>query len=195
MTKDVKEAFEAFRQQCIWFQTCFDTFQHLYDSGNEVRTILGKSAIHFFGDLNFILQEYTLLLAVKLSDPVRTGKRTNLTIEYLHEAMAAAGITVTEEAKRHADAIYKFRDVIKPSRNRFIAHLDKDTVLGNHTLGGHTEQEMYDFIRALQAYCDEIGRAVGAGPQVLSPNGAQGDVVTLIKILENAVDPPPAQHR
>ncbi len=195
MSQDVKAAFEAFRQQCIWFQTCFDTFQHLYDSGDEVRTILGKSAIHFFVDLNFILQEYTLLLAAKLGDPARTGKRSNLTIEYLHEAMAAAGIPLSAEAKRHANAIYKFRDVIKPSRDRFIAHLDEQTVLGNHTLGGHTPQEMYDFIHALQAYCNEIGRAVGAGAQALSTNGAQGDVVTLIKILENAVDPPPPQYR
>ena len=195
MSQDVKAAFEAFREQCIWFRTCFDTFQHLYDSGPEVTNVLGKSAIHFFTDLNFILQEYTLLLAAKLSDRAQTGKRTNLTMAHLHEAMAAAGIPLSADAKRHADAIYKFRDLIKPSRNRFIAHLDRETVLNNEVLRGHTPQEMYDFIRALQAYCDEIGRAVGAGPQVLSPNGAQGDVLTLIKLLENAVDPPPPQYR
>ena len=195
LSQDVKAAFEAFRQQCIWFQTCLDTFQHLYDCGPEVTNVLGKSAIHFFTDLNFILQEYTLLLAANLSDPAQTGKRTNLTMEHLHEVMAAAGIPLSVEAKRHADAIYKLRDVIKLSRNRYIAHLNKDTVLNNTVLSGHTPQEMYDFIRALQAYCDEIGRAVGAGAQVLSPHGAQGDVVTLIKILENAVDPPPQEYR
>jgi AbiU2 len=191
MSQDVKAAFEAFRQQCIWFRTCWDTFQHLYGSGDGVRTILGKSAIHFFVDLQFILQEYTWLQAAKLADPARTKGRENLTIAYLHEAMAAAGIAVSAEAKRHADAIYRYLDLLKPTRNRYLAHLDKDTVLNGQELGGHTEQQMYAFVVSLQAYCDEIGRSVGAGPQVLSPNGAPGDVVTLIKILENVVYPPP----
>ncbi len=121
--------------------------------------------------------------------------RENLTIAYLHEAMAAAGIAVGSEAERHADAIHKYRDLLNPTRNRYLAQLDEDTVLNGQELGGHTEQQMYDFVELLKVCCDEIGRSFGAGPRVLSPNGAPGDMVTLIKMLENVVYLPLPQYR
>ena len=54
---ELKTAFLAFREQCIWLRCCYNTYSTLYESGVETRKLLSSTANIFFGDLNKILVE------------------------------------------------------------------------------------------------------------------------------------------
>jgi hypothetical protein len=59
--QDLATVFNAFRDQCIWLMACRNTFRELFESGEETRCLLGRTAPMFFGDLNIVFREYVIL--------------------------------------------------------------------------------------------------------------------------------------
>ena len=82
---DLQKTFEAFREQCIWLRCCFNTFQDLYETGDETSELLHSNAAHFFHDLNEILREYVILQVYKLTDRAETRGHANLSVEGMNE--------------------------------------------------------------------------------------------------------------
>src|SRR5207244_10164704 len=88
-TTKLQEAFLAFREQCIWLQTCFNIYTALYESGGHSSRVMSATAPLFFHDLNHILVEYWLLQVCRLTDPPRTSSRDNLTVKHINDLLAA----------------------------------------------------------------------------------------------------------
>ena len=64
-TQPLKDAFEAFRWQCMWLQDCYNMYKVLFESDADTSDLLRRSARTFFSDLNLILVEYCLLQACR----------------------------------------------------------------------------------------------------------------------------------
>ena len=75
---------------------------------------------------------------------------------------------------------------LKDSRNRVIAHADKETFLQNLTVGAHAKQDMQDFFENLNAYTDAVGNVLGVGALCYKTCAATGDVTDLISLLGDA---------
>ncbi len=80
----------------------------------------------------------------------------------------------------------RYRDLIKEPRNRLISHLDTETIIAGTEIGGHDTSEVTAFFSNLQAYCDEVGRAVGEGPLDFQWSPGTGDALDLLGVLEKA---------
>ena len=120
---DKKDIVKRFCDQYIWLRFVFDEYRDLYE-GNTTRVrLLHEVAPKFFYKLNLILVEYILLNMCKLTDPARSGKDDNLTVEYILEI-------IDEQKSRElgldelSDKIHSIRKHIKPARNKIIAHND-----------------------------------------------------------------------
>jgi len=114
-----------------------------------------RAALSFFSDFNRILQEYLLLESAKITDPAKTMKKENFTVDNL-----LLGIDWPPDIRKKLislkDKTDSFRDYIKEARDKLLAHLDKETFLTSSRLGGFPEGEEEGFLRNLQEICDVI---------------------------------------
>lgn len=182
-TNSLQETFLAFREQCIWLQTCFDTYTALYESGEDTENLMMATAPHFFHDLNLLLIEYCLLQICRLTDPARSFGRDNLTVHHINEMLENEKM-LTDEIAKSSDGIASYRDIIVDSRNKIISHADKSALLNGGTLGEHQQEDVIQFFKCLYRYVDEVGNAVGVGPLDFRSTYGSGDVFDLIRYLK-----------
>lgn len=184
---EIRRTFVAFREECIWVQTCFNTFQALYQGGEKVDSLLRKTAAAFFEELNTVLVEYWFLIVCRLTDPARTRKGDdNLTVKYLVEALTQHGL-MTSDIREIARRLDSYRELIKDARNELVAHADRVALLQDAVIGEHTEQAIEQFVWDLQRFNDLVGEAVGEGQLDYQATSCSGDVYDLLRALTVAL--------
>lgn len=183
--RELREAFVAFRRQCIWLRQCFNTFEQLFH-GAEAQRVLQRTAALFFHDLNAVLLEYCRLQACKVTDPAESPvngvKVEALTSNNLDMHLRREGL-MSPSIEAASKGLMRYRKLVKPSRHQVIAHLDKATTVANHPVGDHPEEEARQFLEQLQTYNDEVGRAVGEGPLDFRVQAGAGDAIALLQCL------------
>lgn len=184
--QELQKVFRAFREQCIWIQICHSMYSKLYES-DENKKVLEDAASIFFTDLNTILLEYCYLQICKITDPAAGHKKnSNLTVEYLNEELRKANL-ITNEIINYSTGLSDYRKLIVDPRNKYISHLDKDSVLGGQVLGAHEERDVSEFFKNLYGYVDAVGNVIELGPLDFRTNAGAGDVLDLIKILKRCM--------
>ncbi|MFN9332773.1 MAG: hypothetical protein ACK6D1_09270 [Planctomycetota bacterium] len=183
----MREAFLAFRQQSIWLRTCFNTFDALFQQEHRPKDLLHRTAPLFFDELNHVLLEYCRLQACKLTDPAESRGDESLTVCNLNGHLQREGL-YTQAIEGAAAGLMRYRDLVKRARNKVIAHLDKKAVLANQPIGAHSEQDVIDFLDALQTYNDEVSGAVGEVPLDFTGTSGAGDVWDLLKFLRAGLE-------
>lgn len=185
---EIKSTFVAFREECIWLQTCFNTFNVLFSDDDEVKALLNNSAPTFFGDLNLMFIEYWIIVACRLTDPASTMGHENLTAKYLLEALKQHSL-LTPEIEISAGNIESYRALIKDARNRLACHAGRMAHLANTALGEHSELELLNFVKKLQIFNDLVGEAIGEGPLDYRVTSGPGDAYDLLRALQNSDRP------
>jgi hypothetical protein len=184
-TQELKDAFLAFRQQCIWTRICYNIYANLYEAGPETLDLLKRKAVAFFSDLNIILIEYCWIQISKHLDPKKTMGKENLTVKFIDSELSKQNL-LTPEIEHLSSQLNSYCPLIKDARNKILSHSDLETALQNKILGAHTEKEVAMFFENLQQYCDAVGNAVGEGPLDFRSTPASGDVLDLLKRLKRA---------
>jgi len=180
---ELQEMFLAFREQCIWLRCYYNTYSALCESRDETKELLAASASIFFDYLNAIFSEYSWLQVCKITDPEESSGRKNLTFEHLNATLRDAN-RMTDEITFFSAGLSRYRELGKGGRNKFISHLDKETVLKGQAIGVQVQEEVTVFFEILYGYVDAVGNAVDVGP--LDFRASAGDVIDLIKTLKNA---------
>lgn len=183
--QSLPKSFEAFRAECMWLRQCYNTHAALFESSEATKQLLHNCSAIFFSDLNRMLIEYIFLQSSKITDPAKTGKRTNLTVSYINNELEKLGY-LSPKIRFHADGIMRYREFVIGARNRLISHLDTETAMQDEPVGAHTTDDVTEFFEHLQEYCDAVGRAVGVGPLDFRYSPGQGDVQDLISLLKHA---------
>ncbi|MBL4807255.1 MAG: hypothetical protein JKY31_08195 [Rhodobacteraceae bacterium] len=182
--EQLKIDFEMFRDQCRLLVRTKNNFDSLY-SDDSVKKILYASAKHFFDDLHRCLTESYFLQVGRITDSVSSFGKLNLSASYLVEKLDELGVLSTE-IKLLSEKINTYRTATSSARNKYFAHLDLDAHREQLKLGGHSWDEMYEFQVNLNRFTDCVGKALGCGPLDYSSSAGDGDVLTLIHILEKA---------
>lgn len=183
--EQAKDKFELFRNQCIEVRSIFNTFKHLYESGDQVSAVLRTTAELFFSDLNQWMLELIILKIGRITDPAVTGKYENLTVKNLVVDLKDLGCS-TLEVEELAQKISEFRGKIQPARHKLIVHLDIKTVQSGNVLGVTDEGDFDAFFSDLQSFTDGVAAALGLGPLDYSGQAGPGDVQDLIKALRKS---------
>ena len=183
------ESFLALRQECVWIQSCFNTFYTLFESGAEALTVLDQSAPAFFRDINLILQEHFMLQVCRVTDPASSNGRENLTIKNLNLALESEGL-LSPEIARHSERIHAYRAFVVDGRNQIISHADKAKILSRTESESHAKSDVEDFFDALYCYVDLVGEAVGVGPLDFKYTDSEGDAEALISCLKRGLTIP-----
>ena len=122
MTQDaLQDEFVKLRDEAIWLRQTVNTFNYLFDSGPETERILRESAGLFFGDLNTMMQEYAILLVCRLTGPAQSFGKANLSTRRFTKLMRDRGC-LTPEIERLDARLTVYGELLKPARNKIIAH-------------------------------------------------------------------------
>lgn len=180
------ESVVAFRKECIWLQSCFNTFCSLFESGDETSDVLKRSAASFFRDINLIIQEHFILQVCRITDPAMTRGRENLTVKNIDAILTKENL-LTPEIAATSKRLHSYRDLIDGARNRIVSHADKETLLSGQESGAHARKDVEEFLEALHAYVNLAGEAVGEGPLDFTYTGSEGDVEDLLVCLKRGL--------
>jgi len=200
-----KEIVKRFCGHVHWLVRIRHTFKVLFeDEQTSCQTLMQKTALSFFVDLNRILQEYLLLECAKITDPATTHGNTNFTVDYLVQNICwpsdkAILETMTSLPHDHKDILRElkslqaiarcFRRDIKLARHKLLAHLDMSAVLLSKQLGEFPEDKDEIFFCALQKLCNITHEACfdSIYGEMSSITVGGGDVINLRKTLEYAI--------
>ena len=184
----LEDEFAKLRREAIWLRQTVNTFNYLFDSGPETERILKESAGLFFGDLNRMMQEYAILLVCRLTGPAQSvGNKANLSTQRFTMLLRDSGC-LTPEIERLDARLRKYGELLKPARDKIVAHSDLEVHINSITLGAHGEEVMVEFFENLQGYFDAVGNVIGVGPLDFRHTPGAGDVIDLVRKLEQAND-------
>jgi hypothetical protein len=161
--QELVDAFEAFREECIWCCIVFRTHEALFEQGPEQDSLLRKSAPNFFFDYSVMLQEYHVMLVGRLTDPAASRGNNNCTVDYLTNRLAQEGV-LTSEISNIADELMAYRKHIKPSRDKLVAHRDLDAVTKGVPHSSWPMQKVLEFHENLNRFCDSVAVQIGVEP-------------------------------
>ena len=188
MTLDaLQDEFIKLRDQAIWVRQTVNTFSFLFDSGPETERVLKESACLFFGDLNTMMQEYAVLLVCRLTGPAQSFRKANLSTQRFTMLLRDEG-RLTPEIERLDASLREYGGLLKPARDKIIAHSDLEVHVNSTVLGAHGEEVMLEFLENLQAYFDSVGNVIGVGPLDFRSTPGTGDVIDLVRKLKKAND-------
>ena len=141
-----KDDVKAFCDTCVLLRSLWRHYQILFEGSNLKRELLQSIAPIFFGDIHALFVRHLVLEICKITDLVGTMGRTNLTVKFLIEYSDFSSAPNTlDRLKRLSDSMHAFRDKIVPARNRFIAHLDRESVQLGQSLGGASQEGWLQF--------------------------------------------------
>jgi hypothetical protein len=161
-----KDDVKAFCDTCVLLRSTWEHYRILFEGSDRKRELLQGIAPTFFGDLHALFVRHLVLEICKITDPARTMGRENLTIKFLikHSDFSSAPTTL-DKLKRLSGSIHAFRDKIVPARNRFIAHLDRESVQLSQSLGGAPQEDWIQFWIDLQDFLNIMDK------HYIDPNG------------------------
>lgn len=180
---ELKIDFLSLREQCMWLQNCFNTFNALYNSGQETQNLLKNTAILFFDDLHQIQQEYFFLLVRRITDPASSRKRENITINNINKKLEAANL-MNKSIKKTSEQILTYRKLTENISNRISAHNDKKTILARKIVGAHTREALDNFMNNIRTYTDEVSKILNIDALDYRAQPGKGDVIDFITALK-----------
>lgn len=131
MPKEVEEVYQPLYQEVCWLQAKWIVFRQLYSESPENVELMNASAPTFFRMYQDISTNDILLCISRLTDPQRTFKNDNLSLEQLVSRVdsQAHPILSTELTQLLSDAV-NHCSFARTLRHKLLAHNDLASKLG-----------------------------------------------------------------
>ncbi len=174
---------------CVSLRSIWRHYQILYEGTDLKRELLQSIAPTFFCDINGMFIEQLNLRICQITDPEESRGRKNLTVKFFvknSDFSTAPG--KLDKLNRLSDSMHAFRAKIVPARNRFIGHLDRESVLLGQPLGDAKLEEWHQFWLDLQDFLEILHKHYvdPNGHFYLNGVGDLSDAESLVKALKES---------
>lgn len=154
---DISATWEFLNGEVIWLHGRWSMYRQLFGTSEARIDVLNEVAPTFFSTLQSVLLDEVQLTLSRLSDPERSGRRQNVTLETLMNAIGA--LPESGLAAVLAVDLNEFRErcnTIVLRRNRRIAHYDMSTQRAAEGLPGASRQEIELALDGLRKFMTKI---------------------------------------
>ena len=149
---DPKEIIDEFCVLCEWAWIDYCLYRSLIETNKRTLDLCMSVAPHFFEDFNRIICEHLVIQYCKITDPAKTGKRSNLTTNYILEELPWPD-SISKKLRDVNDRLKGFRQHIEPGRSKQIVHVDFSAQTGRlDNLGSFPEGADGQFFEDLQTF-------------------------------------------
>jgi hypothetical protein len=187
MMPEPKTIIDEFCIVCTSARNDFDLYQSLFETDRRALDLFSSVAPLCFGDICRILKENLYIQFCKITDPAKTGKKANLTTNYIVEEILwpdAVGQRLREVNGR----LMSFRLLIEPARSKRIAHMDLPAQIEQwDNLGAFPRGAEVQFLQDLQTFINiAYGHFNGGGHHPIAV-AMSTDSHQLVRALEKSV--------
>ena len=178
------EILQEFAKICWQLKIEHDLFRNLFDRGQSQADLLQRTAAFLFGDVYAIMRNQLFLGFCRVTDHAGSGKRTNLTTNYIVEQLPWSPEVRAKLAEVNG-RLKRFRKFVEPARSRRIAHLDLRAQMEKETLGAFPAGADEEFLTDLAEFLNTAFQETTGAPFAL-PVGGLPDAHPLISALTKA---------
>jgi hypothetical protein len=184
---DPKTIIDEFCTVCTSVRNDFDLYRSLFETDQRMLDLFSSVAPLCFGDLCRILQENLHIQFCKITDPARSGKKANLTTNYIAEEILWPD-TVAQRLREVNARLMSFRQLIEPARSKRIAHMDLSAQVERRpNLGSFPPGAEIQFLQDLQWFIDIAYGHLNAGDHRPIAVALSTDTHQLVRALEKSV--------
>lgn len=158
---DVDEIFKELKTEITWLHGRWIIYRQLFGHSERRIDLLNECAAAFFYVIEDTLLNEVQVTLSKLTDPARSRKFDNLSLEQLQVRVEAQGepqLVVT--LRTLLDDLHKKCQSIRVRRNKSLAHLDLSTAMQStsNPLPGISRQMVEDALAIVREYMNAIER-------------------------------------
>ena len=184
LINDQTEVLHEFAKICWQLKIEHDLFCSLFDRGPSQADLLQRTAPFLFGDVHAIMRNQLFLGFCRVTDHAGSGKRTNLTTNFIVERLPWSSEVRAKLAKVNGRLI-KFRTFVEAARSRRIAHMDLKAQMEKETLGAFPAGADQEFLTDLEEFLNIAFQETTGEPFSL-PVGGSTDTDQLVSALTKA---------
>jgi len=153
MMSDPKAIIDEFCVNYTSVRNDYDLYRSLFETDQRNLDLFTIAPL-CFGDLHRILAENLFLQFSKITDPASTGKKSNLTTNYVLEGIDWPD-AVGKKLRDVNERLKAFRRYIEPARSKRIAHVDLSAQIERlENLGAFPKGADTQFLQDLQTFID-----------------------------------------
>jgi hypothetical protein len=187
MGRELGELFDAISGELTWTYWRWSQYRKLFTEGQEQIDVLNESAPFFFYVLQGVFFEDTLLAITRLSGPVRSAGKSNLTVRRL--SCLIPDVALKNEVDHLIQIAIDAADFSVDWRNRHIAHRDLALALGRspRPLTTATQKQVEHALFALSEILNRIEVAYFQVTTAYSFGPTPDDAESLIYFLREGL--------
>lgn len=159
MPPSIADVFTSLKDLVVETHFRWLTYRELFASSPARVELLNECASHFFAIIQDILLTDVQLNLCKATEPARTGKYENLSLEQLQERLATHGEwSLAQRCGQLLRQIQSLSEHIRDRRNKKLAHSDLASALGTTPtpLPGVTRMAIEDTLHTVRTYMNAI---------------------------------------
>lgn len=151
--------YDELRSEITWLHGRWLTYRELFAESPKRIELLNEAAGTFFYIIQEVLLNEVQVCLSKLTDPAKSGKNNNLSLEQLQSQLHQHGDpTLTTKCRTLLDKIHCQCQVFRIRRDKTLAHLDLPTAMKQlpQPLPGVSRQMIEDALETVRHYMNAI---------------------------------------
>jgi hypothetical protein len=191
LPEEVIEIYKNLREDVIWAHGHWIIYRQLYNRSPERLDLLNESAATFFGRLQRILLNDTILAIGRLTDPATMGNQQNLSLEMLIQKLdATVNEVIVQQLRTDLQEIKGLCSPFRLLRNKEVAHSDFTKAMEASTdpFPGISSEIVDEAVSRIGKFMNIFETRFCSGPTVYELFTMQADGEALIWQLKRAAD-------
>lgn len=159
--KDIDEVYKELKTEIIWLHGRWIVYRQLFAESEKRVDLLNECASAFFYIIQDVLLGEVQVSLSKLTDPARSGRFDNLSLEQLQARLAAHGDqALAAQTRSVLDTLHSKCKPFRAWRNKQLAHLDLTTAMKSSPdpLPGISRQMIEEALALVREFMNKIER-------------------------------------
>jgi hypothetical protein len=180
--------FDALYVELVWLNVKWAEYIELFGTDRERVDLLNRAAPNFFGIIQQVLFEHIVLAVARLTDPVRSLGKENLTVRELPDLVRSEIKGSVQKVVEDAKAQTEF---CRQWRHQHIAHKDRALALElahANPLPDATRQKLRMALRSVADILNTVLEGYGCAPTSFEHTiPALGGAGSLLDVLDSGI--------
>ena len=157
--KDIDEVYEELKTEITWLHGRWTVYRQLFAESEKRIDLLNECASAFFYIIQDVLLGEVQVSLSKLTDPARSGRFDNLSLEQLQARLVAHGDrALAAQTRPVLDTLHTKCEPFRAWRNKRLAHLDLTTAMKSSAdpLPGISRQMIEEALALVREFMNKI---------------------------------------
>lgn len=188
ISDNLAKVYKSLQEEVARLHAKWIIFHQLYATSEDRVNFLNAKAPSFFIVVEYVLRDDIFLSMSRLTDPLKTSGKENLSLAQLVENLDDSDLAFHESTSKAVEKIQEHCQPFREWRNRRIAHNDLPTSLEYHPepLPGISRQMIEEALKMIRNLLNHIQRHFEDAETAYEHVSLQGDGDDLVFFLEQA---------